>query len=65
MKTKAELIDALEDARQQGVQFVTYGDGDIGVPVAIDEAIKDFEAMEDQQIGAGDWFPCDNAGIIQ
>jgi len=65
MKTKAELIDALEDARQQGVQFVTYGDGDIGVPVAIDEAIKDFEAMEDQQIGAGTWFPCDEAGTIQ
>ncbi|MFZ4525659.1 MAG: hypothetical protein ACOYOE_08950 [Chlorobium sp.] len=65
MKTKAEMIDILEDARQRGVQFVTYGDGDLGVPVAIDEAIKDFEAMEDQQIGEGDWFPCDNAGTIQ
>ena len=65
MKTKAELIDALEDARQQGVQFVTYGDGDLGVPVAIDEAIKDFEVMEDQQIGAGTWFPCDEVGTIK
>ncbi len=65
MKTKAELIDALENARRQGVQFVTYGDGDLGVPVAIDEAIKDFKTMEDQQIGAGDWFPCDEVGTIQ
>ena len=31
MKTKAELINALEDAQRQGVQFVTYGDGDLGI----------------------------------
>ena len=47
MKTKAELINALEDAQRQGVQFVTYGDGDLGIPMAIDEAIRDFESFDD------------------
>ncbi len=69
MKTKAELINALEDAQRQGVQFVTYGDGDLGIPMAIDEAIRDFEAMEEHQIGTVDYnvnglFECNSEGRV-
>ena len=61
--------DQLNEAAEQGVQFVTYGDGDLGVPVAIDDAIRDFEAMEDQQIGNVEYgvdglFECDSEGRI-
>ena len=64
MKTKAELINALEDAQRQGVQFVTYGDGDLGIPMAIDEAIRDFESFDDDQIGEGTWYVCDSEGKV-
>ena len=64
MKTKAELINALEDAQRQGVQFVTYGDGDLGIPMAIDEVIRDFESFDDDQIGEGTWYVCNSEGRV-
>lgn len=70
-KQRLTVIDQLNDAEERGVQFVTYGYGDLGVPVAIDDAIKDFEAMEDWpedcnvDYGVDGLFPCDEAGTIQ
>ena len=68
--TRGENIaEAIRGKALEGAEFVTYGDGDLGIPMAIDEAIRDFEAMEEHQIGTVDYnvnglFECNSEGRV-
>jgi hypothetical protein len=57
-KTAMEMLSELIDAQERGVKFVTYGDGDLGVPVTIEDAIDDVAQMDDDMIGNGFWQEC-------
>jgi hypothetical protein len=64
-QTKGEKIaEAIRMESLVGADFVTYGDGDLGVAIPIFDAIVDFESMEDDQIGEGTWYVCDKDGNI-
>jgi len=63
--TRGENIaEAIRGKALEGAEFVTYGDGDLGIPMAIDEAIRDFESFDDDQIGEGTWYVCDSEGKV-
>ena len=64
MKTVNQMVQELQDAINEGVLFVTYGDSDLGIPVEINEAIKDISSMEDEIIGEGTWYACDENGEV-
>jgi len=64
-QTRGEKIaEAMHEKELDGAEYVTYGDGDLGVPVHILEARADFEQMDDYQIGDGTWYVCDANGTI-
>jgi len=64
-QTRGEKIaDAMHEKELDGAEYVTYGDGDLGVPIPIFEARADFEQMDDDQIGEGTWYVCDANGTI-
>jgi len=64
-QTKGEKIaEAMHEKELDGAEYVTYGEGDLGVPVQILEARADFEQMDDYQIGEGTWYVCDKEGTI-
>ena len=65
IKTTSEMISEIEKAKSFGVKYITYGDGDLGQAVEIDEAIADISSMEDHQIGEGTWFVCDKNGNVE
>ena len=64
MKTVNDMLAELALAKLDGVKFVTYGHSDLGVAVPIVDAIKDIASMEDEQIGEGTWFACDEHGEV-
>ena len=59
--TKAQLIDELKNS---DAEYVTYGDGDLGIPVLRTDAIRDIESMDDESIGDGTWYECDSEGNL-
>jgi hypothetical protein len=61
MKTAKQMADEI---RASGSDFVTYGESDLGVPVRRADAISDIEAMDDEMIGAGTWYECDENGTV-
>lgn len=61
MKTVKELCDEM---RASTSDYVTYGEGDLGIPIPRLEAIADIEAMDDEQIGEGTWYECDEDGVV-
>ena len=61
MKTVKDMVKELEGSKSD---YVTYGDGDLGIPVRREDAILDIGAMEDIQIGEGTWYECDENGNI-
>ena len=61
MKTAKQLADEI---RASNSEYVTYGDGDIGIPVKREDAIRDIEGMDDEQIGEGTWYECDGTGKV-
>lgn len=62
MKTVNEMIQELKAAKNLGVNFVSYGYSDLGMPVDINEAISDIQQMDDELIGEGTWYACDHNG---
>ena len=63
--TRGEKIaEAIRGKALEGAEYVTYGDGDLGVPVPIFDAQADFEQMDDDQIGEGTWYVCDKNGRV-
>jgi hypothetical protein len=61
MKTAKEMAQEIAASRSK---FVTYGEGDIGIPVDRMEAIEDILNIDDELIGDGTWYECDNEGNI-
>lgn len=61
MKTAKEMTDEI---RASSSAYVTYGESDLGIPVPRDEAIADIESMDDEMIGDGTWYECDETGAV-
>jgi len=61
-KTKKEML--LAEIRASKSAYVTYGDGDLGIPIERMAAIADIESMDDEQIGDGTWYECDETGKV-
>ena len=61
MKTAKQMSDEL---RASNSVYVTYGESDLGIPVERERAIRDIEGMDDEIIGEGTWYECDEAGHI-
>ena len=54
MKTKEQMLKELRDCK---AEYVTYGDGDLGMAIPREEAIQDVEGMDEDSIGEGTWYP--------
>jgi len=61
MKTAKELA---QEIMASNSNFVTYGDGDLGIPVKREDAIADILGMDDDMIGDGTWYECDAEGNV-
>jgi len=59
--TKKELVAEIEASESE---YVTYGDGDLGMPIKREDALADIKNMSDDIIGEGDWYECDSEGKI-
>jgi hypothetical protein len=62
MKTAKELASEVAASKSE---YVTYGDGDLGIPVRREDAIADILDMDDDIIGDGTWYECDAEGNIK
>ena len=61
MKTAKQMADEM---RSSTSKFVTYGNSDLGIPIQRELAIIDIEQMDDEMIGDGTWYECDENGNI-
>ena len=59
MKTAKQVV---EEIRASKSKYVTYGEGDLGIPVKREKAIADIAMMDDEMIGEGTWYECDKNG---
>lgn len=62
---KSKFLKSLKEAKKDGTRFVTYGESDLGIPVAIDDAIVDIESMNAEYFGDCGWYACDETGRIE
>jgi hypothetical protein len=60
-KTGKQVADEIRASKSK---YVTYGESDLGMPIPKGRAIKDFEAMDDEIVGDGEWWECDKNGNI-
>ena len=58
---KTKMLDELHNSTSD---YVTYGDGDLGIPILRLDAIKDIESLYNYQIGEGTWFECNSNGSV-
>ena len=61
MKTAIQMVDEIRASQSA---FVTYGESDLGIPVAKQDAIDDMSSMDDEMIGDGTWYECDAEGNV-
>lgn len=61
MKTAKEMAEEIKASKSE---YVTYGESDLGTPVKREDAIVDIESMDDEAIGEGTWYECDEEGNI-
>ena len=61
MTRKEDMIKEIELSTSE---FVTYGDGDLGVAVSKVDAIQDIKSMDVDSIGDGTWYECDQKGDV-
>ena len=61
MKTAKEMV---EEIRSSQSVYITYGSADLGIPIKKDDAIADISSMDDETIGEGSWYECDEKGNI-
>jgi hypothetical protein len=65
MKTAAQIV---EEMQASDSEYVTYGASELGTPVRREDAIADlanFAGMEDELIGDGLWYECDEKGNVE
>jgi soluble P-type ATPase len=58
---KKELLKEIKASKSK---YVTYGDGDLGMPILREDAIADIFSMEQDVIGKGTWYECDEHGNV-
>ena len=56
--------EMLAELRASKAKYVTYGDGDLGTPFTRASAIKDIESMDEDSVGEGTWYECNEKGEI-
>ena len=61
MKTVSQLLAEIAASKSK---YVTYGASDIGIPVLREDALADIASMDDEQIGDGTWYECDENGAV-
>lgn len=61
MKTAKQMANEI---RSSSSEYVTYGSSDLGIPVERLAAIADVESMDDEMIGEGTWYECDENGNV-
>ena len=61
MKTVKSMVAEITASKSQ---FVTYGESELGNPVKKADAIADILSMDDEQIGGGIWYECDESGSV-
>lgn len=61
MKTAKQMADEIRASKSE---YVTYGESDLGIAVKKEDAIADIEAMDDEMIGEGTWYECDEDGKV-
>jgi len=61
MTRKEDMIKEIEASTSE---FVTYGDGDLGIAVSKVDAIQDIKSMDEDSIGDGTWYECDQKGDV-
>jgi len=59
MKTAQQLANEIKNSSSE---YVTYGESDLGIAVKREDAIADILSMDDEMIGEGTWYECDEAG---
>jgi len=62
MKTAKEMAAEIQASESE---YITYGASDVGIPVKKTDAIKDILSMDDEMIGDGDWYECDQNGEVK
>ena len=55
LKRRAEM---LAEIAASDAKYITYGDGDLGIPVSKADALDDIASMDPLSIGDGTWYPC-------
>ena len=61
MKTAREMANEISASKSI---YVTYGESDLGMPILREDAIEDILSMDDEMIGEGTWYECDEKGNI-
>jgi len=61
MKTVKEL---LAEIKASSATYITYGESDLGTLVLREDALADIATMDDEQIGEGTWYECDEEGRV-
>ena len=61
MKTAKQM---LIEIKKSDSEHITYGEGDLGVPILRTEAVTDILAMDNETIGDGTWYECDENGNL-
>ena len=61
MKTVKQMVAEIENSN---AEYVTYGESNLGIAVKREDAIADIATMDDEQIGEGTWYECDEDGHL-
>lgn len=61
MKTSAQMVNEIRACK---AIFITYGNSDLGIPIKKEDAIADIISMDDEAIGDGTWYECDENGLV-
>jgi len=61
MKTARQMAEEIAASTSD---YVTYGESDLGIPVLREDAIAEILCMDDEMIGDGTWYECDEHGIV-
>lgn len=61
MKTAKEMAAEIQASKSE---YVTYGLSEIGIPVRREDAIADILGMDDELIGEGTWYECEEDGNL-
>ena len=59
------MVDGIKAAIENEAEFITYGDSDLGKAIPIWDGLADIMGMDDEMIGDGTWYVCDEDGQVK